>query len=146
MYKYNIYFVIHMFYSFQLFKCLLQEHMSWTLNSVVGAHNNTTDTCLFSYSSTCHPLTGKREDERWIIQFHQTLPSAKTYKVKTERKQPIKSLLCLFWGSKIWQYTVQDFDLINHSCVQVKNTVFQEMFIFRWWVFWLFAWFCNKET
>lgn len=47
----------------QLFKCVV--------NSVVGPQNNTAATCLFSCSSTSHPLVGKGKDKCWIIKFHK---------------------------------------------------------------------------
>lgn len=40
-------------------------------------------------------------------------------------KQPVQSVMSLIQGSKIEQYTVEDFALINISSKHVKNTVFQ---------------------
>lgn len=41
------------------------------VNNVVGAQNNSAATCLFSCSSTSHPLVGKGKDKCWIIKFQK---------------------------------------------------------------------------
>lgn len=59
------------------------------------------------------------------MEYNQTPLMGKNIHNDPVIKQPVQSVMSLIQGSKIEQYTVEDFALINISSKHVKNTVFQ---------------------